>query len=45
MRSGDVLASVRADGAVWADFAGPLMKCLKVVELMDYAPGMEFVRA
>jgi pyrimidine-nucleoside phosphorylase len=46
VRRGDVLASVRADDAIWAGIAEPLTNCFQVVELMGYAAGMEeFVRA
>lgn len=43
VRRGDLLASVRADDAIWHEFAEALTKCFQVVELLDYAPGLEEV--
>ncbi|MGY3484445.1 thymidine phosphorylase [Bradyrhizobium sp. USDA 4011] len=46
VRNGEILASVRATQGLWPSCAPPLMKCFRVVELMDYAVGLEeFVRA
>lgn len=46
VKNGEILASVRATDALWAACTEPLMKCFHVIELMDYAVGLEeFVRA
>lgn len=46
VRRGDALASVRADDAIWAEFAAPLRKAFRILDLLDYAPGVEeIVRA
>lgn len=46
VKDGESLASVRATAGVWAACAEPLTKCFRVMELMEYAVGLEeFVRA
>lgn len=46
VKNGEVLALVRAMGGLRSDCEELLMKCFRVVELMDYAIGLEeFVRA
>jgi thymidine phosphorylase len=41
VRRGDLLASVRADDAVWQLVAARLTKCFSISDLLDYAPGVE----
>jgi thymidine phosphorylase len=43
VKRGDLLASVRANDAIWREFAAALTKCFQVVDLLDYAPGLEEV--
>jgi len=43
VRRGDLLASVRANDAIWHEFAAALTKCFQVVDLLNYAPGLEEV--
>ncbi len=40
---GDQLASIRASDVIWQEFAATSTKCFQVVDLVDYAPGLEDV--
>jgi thymidine phosphorylase len=43
VRRGDLMASVRANDAIWHEFAAALTECFQVVDLLNYAPGLEEV--
>lgn len=43
VRSGDLLASIRAEETVWQLVERNLTKCFRISDLLDYAPGMEDV--
>jgi thymidine phosphorylase len=43
VRRGDVLAAIRVSDAVWTRISDPLTKTFRVLDLLDYAPGMEDV--
>jgi thymidine phosphorylase len=43
VRCGDLLASIRAEDAVWQLVEQRLTKCFRVFDLLDYAPRMEEV--
>lgn len=46
VRRGDVLATVRAEDALWPGIRGRLGDAFQITELLDYAPGVEeIVRA
>src|SRR4029077_1859721 len=40
-RRGDLLATVRANDALWATVGGRLTDAFQIVDLLDYAPGLE----